>query len=169
MPVQIRKILVATDLSENSRHAFRYAAFMADKFDARITILHVIDDLSTTGIRMLIDYVGEEKWAAIRKEREKGFRGNIRKNIEAFCGEISKEMHGCPFIVENTILREGNPAEEILAEAGKPQYDMVVMGTQGYGFVAGVFMGNTARRVVRRCKKPVTVIPLPETPPPPAE
>ncbi len=159
---QIRKILVATDLSENSRHAFRYAAFMADRFDAGITVLHVIDDLSTTGIRMLIDHVGEEKWAAIRKEREKGFRESIRKNIEAFCGEISKDMPECPFIVENIILREGNPAEEILAEAAKPEYSMVVMGTQGYGIVAGVFIGNTARRVVRRCKIPVTVIPMPE-------
>ncbi len=162
MPVQIRKILFATDLSENSRYAFRYAAFMADKFDAKLTLLHVIDDLSTTGIRMLIDYVGEEKWAAIRKEREKGFQESIRKNIQNFCAEISKDLHGCPFIVENTILREGNPAEEILAEAEKPEYDMVVMGTQGYGLLTGAIIGNTARRVVRRCTKPVTVIRMPQ-------
>jgi len=161
MPVQIRKILFATDLSENARHAFRYAAFMADRFDAKITMLHVIDDLSTTGISMLIDYVGEEKWAAIRKEREKGFRDSIRKNIGSFCEDMSKDLHGCPFIVENTVIREGNPAVEILAEAEKPEYDMVVMGTQGYGLVTGAIIGNTARKVVRRCTKPVTVIRMP--------
>ena len=39
--VQIKKILYATDLSESAVHAFAYAASLADKYGAGITILHV--------------------------------------------------------------------------------------------------------------------------------
>jgi nucleotide-binding universal stress UspA family protein len=39
---------------------------------------------------------------------------------------------------------------------------MVVLGTHGHGILADTLIGGTARRVVRRCKKPVTVVRLPE-------
>jgi len=39
---------------------------------------------------------------------------------------------------------------------------MIVMGTHGYGMFADALIGSTARRVVRRCKKPVMVIRLPK-------
>jgi nucleotide-binding universal stress UspA family protein len=42
---KIKKILYATDLSKNSVYAFRYAIDMAQKLDARIIILHVIEPI----------------------------------------------------------------------------------------------------------------------------
>jgi nucleotide-binding universal stress UspA family protein len=36
------------------------------------------------------------------------------------------------------------------------------MGTQGHGFLEDVLLGSTARRVIRRSKKPVLVVRLPE-------
>ena len=35
--VEIKKILFATDLSENAKHAFSYAADLAQRYDAMIT------------------------------------------------------------------------------------------------------------------------------------
>lgn len=46
---KIEKILFATDLSENAEHAFTYAAAMAEAFEARITVLHVIEKLPPKG------------------------------------------------------------------------------------------------------------------------
>jgi nucleotide-binding universal stress UspA family protein len=40
---QIKNILYATDLSENARYAYNYAASMGQQYGARITILHVIE------------------------------------------------------------------------------------------------------------------------------
>jgi nucleotide-binding universal stress UspA family protein len=67
-------------------------------------------------------------------------------------------MKSCPFIVEDILIKEGIPVDEILKTADSKDCDMVVMGTHGYGMLADALIGSTARRVVRRCKKPVMVI-----------
>ena len=45
---EIKKILYSTDLSENSKFAFSYAASLANRYDAAITILHVLKDAKPT-------------------------------------------------------------------------------------------------------------------------
>ncbi|RPH39313.1 MAG: hypothetical protein EHM87_24285 [Burkholderiales bacterium] len=64
--VEIRKILYTTDLSESARHAFAYAASLANLYGAGITILHVLTDdpVMSMGI---ISYIGEKQWEEIRK------------------------------------------------------------------------------------------------------
>jgi len=52
--------------------------------------------------------------------------------------------------------------EAILAAAAEIGADLIVMGTHGHGTLADVMMGSTARRVLRRSKKPVLVVRLPE-------
>jgi len=42
---EIKKILYATDLSANARYSFGYAASLAHRYGAGITIIHVLDDL----------------------------------------------------------------------------------------------------------------------------
>jgi len=49
-----------------------------------------------------------------------------------------------------------------LQEIENNSYDLVVMGAHGQSALADAVMGSTSRRVVRRCKKPVLVIRLPE-------
>jgi nucleotide-binding universal stress UspA family protein len=57
---------------------------------------------------------------------------------------------------------KGHPADEILTQAEKRNCDLIVMGTQGHGILEDALLGSTARRVVRRSKKPVLVVRLPE-------
>ena len=59
MPMDIKKILYATDLSYNSVNAFDYAISLAIKFDAEITILHVIDEIVGTSADMVRLYLNE--------------------------------------------------------------------------------------------------------------
>jgi nucleotide-binding universal stress UspA family protein len=75
---------------------------------------------------------------------------------------VQAELPACPFITENIIVKIGNPVEEILQEIENNRYDLVVMGAHGQSALADAVMGSTSRRVVRRCKKPVLVIRLPE-------
>ncbi len=158
----IQKILFPTDLSEHARYAFQYAALMANRFDAKLSLMHVIEGIPATGRSLLLDYIGQDKWDELHREKAAGFQEKVRTQMEAFCEEAATEMKDCQFLVENTIVREGYPAEEILREVENNRYDMVVMGSHGQGFMADAFMGNIARRVVRRCKTPVTVIRLPD-------
>ncbi|HIC51665.1 MAG TPA: universal stress protein, partial [Candidatus Marinimicrobia bacterium] len=43
----IKKILITTDFSEFSRYAFGYATTLAEKFEAELIILHVIQPTIT--------------------------------------------------------------------------------------------------------------------------
>ncbi len=43
--VDVKKILYATDLSENARYAFAYAVSLADLYKASITFIHVLSEI----------------------------------------------------------------------------------------------------------------------------
>jgi len=61
----------------------------------------------------------------------------------------------------NIVVR-GNPVEEILKYSEEKNCDLIVMGIHGHGTLVDAMMGSTARRVLRRSKKPVLVVRLPE-------
>ena len=57
---------------------------------------------------------------------------------------------------------EGYPPEKILRKADDLNCDVIVMGTHGKGIIRHSFLGSTAQRVLRRVRKPVFIVPLPE-------
>ena len=159
---EIKKILYTTDLSENARYAFSYAASLANRYGAGITILHVLEDVSDYQDSLVINIIGDEKWNELRKNKGQVVLDTIKKRLEKFCEDVSHELPACPFITDDIIVKIGNPVEEILGEAEVSDCDMVVMGAHGHGILANAMMGSTSRRVLRRCKKPVLVVRLPE-------
>ena len=68
MVPEIKKILFATDLSKNSRHAFNYAISAADKYGATITILHVMEEISPSANIHLKSFIGEESWQELQEK-----------------------------------------------------------------------------------------------------
>lgn len=158
----IKKILYATDLSENSRHAYAYAAGIANRFDATVTILHVIEELSRVTTDRIAIFAGDEVFKKIRKRKEQDVVDIIKKRLDNFCAQASSELPECPFITEETLVKVGMPSDVILEVAHNGKFEMVVMGTQGHSTIIDAMMGSTARRVLRRCKIPVLTVRLPE-------
>jgi nucleotide-binding universal stress UspA family protein len=159
---EIKKIFYATDLSENAQYSFGYAVSLANRYGAGITILHVLEDVSAYQDSLVINVIGKQKWEELRKTNEQKVLDTIKERLEKFCEDVSRELPACPFITDNIIVKIGNPVEEILEEVEASGCDMVVMGTRGHGILANAMMGSTSRRVLRRCKKPVLVVRLPE-------
>ncbi len=159
---KIKNILYATDLSESARHAFSYAALLADSLHAEIAVLHVLEEIPASSKSQLIDYMGEETWNSLRELKRSDFQETIRGRLEDFCKEAGEELTECRNMVRDMLIREGNPSVQILEEMERGDYDMLVIGTHGHGALADALMGGTARRVVRRCAKPVTVVRLPD-------
>ena len=58
---KIKNILYTTDLSENARYAYGYAASLAHRYDALITILHVLE-IRKGYTYDLSNYLGADKW-----------------------------------------------------------------------------------------------------------
>ena len=159
---KINHILYATDLSDNARYAYTYAASLAQQYGAQITILHVIEKLSADTFLQIQGYVGKEKWKKLQQEKQADFVSTIKGRLSNFCDEISNEVDACAFQVDKIIVKEGIPADEILHQAELNDADLIIMGTRGLGFFKEALMGGTARRVVRRSMIPVMVVKLPE-------
>ena len=58
-----------------------------------------------------------------------------------------------------TIVRDGNPKEAILATAKDWSADLIVMGSQGHTGIAALLFGNTAQSVMSHAQCPVEVVP----------
>jgi nucleotide-binding universal stress UspA family protein len=162
MVPEIRKILYATDLSDNARYAFGYAATLADHYDAQVTVLHVLEDISSAFNVHISGYLGEQEWAQLQVEKESALLDTITERLNEFCSGARAEMGDCKFIIEKILAVKGIPAEEILDQAEANAADVIVMGTHGYGVFKDALMGGTARRVVRRSPIPVMVVRLPD-------
>jgi nucleotide-binding universal stress UspA family protein len=158
----IQKILYATDLSENSRHAFAYAAGIANRYGAGVTVLYVIEEWSRYTTDLISVFAGDEEWENIRKRKKQEVIDIIKKRIKNFCSLASGELPECPFITEKTLVKVGLPSNVIIEEAHSGEYQMVVMGTHGHSNLFDSMIGSTARRVLRRCKTPVLTVRLPD-------
>ena len=159
---KIQKILYATDLSENSAYAFRYAVNSAKKHDATIIILHVIEQMSPF-VRSLVDtYIDEEERKKLHDEKMTYAMDRIRNRLQIFCDRELKDDPECVDKIESIEVVEGYPADEILKKADELNCDAIIMGTHGKGFISHAFLGSVAERVLHRARKPVFIIPLPK-------
>ena len=155
---KIKKILYTTDLSDNSAYVLRYAMDSAKKHDAKIIILHVLDIMPAIATTPLT----EEKQHQLHKEKIAYTLDRIQKRLKVFCEKELKDDPECTERVESIEIREGFPAEEILSKADEFNCDVIIMGTHAKGIIANTFLGSTAKRVLRRTRKPVFIIPLPK-------
>ena len=67
--VVVKKILYATDLSENARYAFAYAVSLADLYKASVTMIHVLPEVSAMLDQSVIGYISEDRWQEIKSEQ----------------------------------------------------------------------------------------------------
>jgi nucleotide-binding universal stress UspA family protein len=173
--VQIKKILYATDLSENAVHAFSYAVSLADLYGASITILHVLAEFP--GEEFILNMIDTDTWKEIKmrhysKARDeligtKRDRIAIKEVLLAFSEEAKADAEDQTFVTDEILVKSGVPAEIIVQTAKEQNCDLIVMGTHGHGVIADVLIGSTAKWVVRQSAVPVLVIRLPKAFPSP--
>jgi nucleotide-binding universal stress UspA family protein len=167
--IQIKKILYATDLSENAVHAFSYAVSLANMYGAGITILHVLAEFP--GEEFILNMINTDTWQEIKSRHYSEARDELigkRKDrialkevLQAFSEEANANEEDQTFVTDEILIKNGAPAEIIVQTAKERNCDLVVMGTHGHGVIADVLIGSTARWVVRQSPIPVLVIRLP--------
>ncbi|QTA79355.1 Bile acid:sodium symporter family protein [Desulfonema limicola] len=166
MVPEIRRILFATDMSQTAGHAVRYACSIGHKYNAEVTVLHVIPDIleefsSGAGID-LVEHLGEKKWKEFNKNGIDKARETIRKRIAETSRRVLEEIPRCP-VAEGSILVEvGNPVNRIVSIAESGNYDLVIMGTHGHGKLEEFMIGSVLAGVIKRCSVPVLTAPLPK-------
>jgi nucleotide-binding universal stress UspA family protein len=147
---EIRKILFATDFSDNSRYALAYALSFAKKYDAQLYILHVIQQPSyPLGMYAEISFDAMDKFNRnISQAVEKEMETLREKDLQGFTKYECLIVHGAPFL-------------EILRTAREKEAGLIIVGTHGRTGLDHVLFGSTAEKVVRRAPCPVLSVRLP--------
>jgi nucleotide-binding universal stress UspA family protein len=158
---KIKKILYTTDLSPNSEYVFRYAINSAIKHDAKIVVLYVIEALPPTGQSLLSAYLNTDLQKKLLTKNVEQANDQISKNLRKFCQTELQDDPGAIDRVETIETCEGYPAEVILKEADRLNCDAIVMGNHGKGVISQTFLGSVSKRVLRRTRKPIFIVPLP--------
>lgn len=135
----IDTVVLATDGSESVRRAVAVAVDLAERFEAEVHALYVVD-------------AGEVGSApeAIREE----VRDALREHGEVALADVEGTAGGGI----RTTVREGRPAPEICAYAREVDADVVATGTRGRHGENRFLIGSVAERVVRTCPQPVLTV-----------
>ncbi len=159
---KIQKILYATDLSDNSKRAFGYAASVAQSFGAQMIVLHVVEPINPNTYMQISSMLGEAEWVNLQMGRDSQLSEEIMTRLKQFCLDLQTDLRSFPLNEDQIQIRKGLPVDEIIGIAADEKVDLIVMGTHGYGLVKDALMGGTVRRLVRRSDIPVMVVPDPE-------
>lgn len=143
-----KKILVPTDFSEYSDKALKEAISIAEKFNSKIFLLHVIDKNIQ---QCAVDYCLSQE-VVDQLERE-----SVSKSRELMKDEVSKVSKRAPVEIEYDIKR-GTPYDEILKEQENKEIDLIVIASHGRTGIIGHLLGNVADRVTEKAKSEVLLV-----------
>lgn len=146
----IKKILFATDFSDNSRYALTFALSFAQRYDAMLYVLHVIQQPSyPLGMYAEISFDAMDKFSQSISEA-------VQKEMQTL---KEKDLTGCSKY--ECLIVHGTPFLEILRMAKEKNVELIVVGTHGRTGLDHVLFGSTAEKVVRRAPCPVLSVRLP--------
>lgn len=140
------RLLLPTDMSAGIDNAIDHAIDAANRYDAELHVLYVVDTDSYSS------YPGDE----YVHEFEGLERGLERAGREA-TDEIARRAREAGLETE-TVIRHGRPHEEILQYADEADIDLTVVGSKNRSGEYRRLLGSVAERVVRLANRPVTIV-----------
>ncbi|HSX79402.1 MAG TPA: universal stress protein [Candidatus Saccharimonadia bacterium] len=139
----VHHILVPIDLSPYAEQALDYAIALAQKLQARVTLLSVIQPLLVAG-----PGIGVWPSPVFIPELDTVVTGHL----EAYLARVTAAgLEG------EIVVVHGVPFHEIIETAKARQVDLIIMGTHGRTGLPHVLLGSVAEKVLRLAPCPVLV------------
>lgn len=142
----MKKLLLATDGSEYSLESLQKIIPMAKALEAKLTVLSVAEEFPLL----------------------RGTEGMSKEEIEALVGSINREselglkrareLFEKEGIHVETMIRAGKPAELIIEEAEKGNFDLIILGDTGRGGLKELFLGSVSNKVVHQARTDVMIV-----------
>ena len=156
----IKHILYATDLSDNARQVLGYAVLLANSLEASLTVIHVIEKTSPKAELMIQAFLGYRSKEEMQKQSRDKLSIEIKAELKKMCDELGCELPSCRFTLSNIIVEFGSPGEILLGHAESGSYDFIVAGRYDYGLIDWLFMGHSAKGMLRHSPIPLLQIPF---------
>jgi nucleotide-binding universal stress UspA family protein len=136
----LERVLFPTDFSDNAEGAFGFVERLVTAGARRVTLLHVQD---------------RSRLGKYLEHRLAEFNATDQARLDRLRDRLLKL--GAEDV--DTAMPYGHPAGEALAASRRPGVSLVVMGSQGRGFLREVFVGSVSHHMARRSAAPVLLIP----------
>ena len=138
-----RHILLAIDFGPSSDTATDAAVELAQKFEAKLTLVHVWGVLPY--VYSGETFSGADLMTPIQEAAEKALRdalSSVQKKVPQAEG----------------LLRQGAPVVELIAQINESKADLVILGTHGRRGLSHFVLGSVAEQVVQRSPVPVLTL-----------
>ncbi len=159
MTPEIKTIIYASDLGAHTRPVFRHAILLAQKLDAKIVVVHVMEPLGTTAKAVIETYIPNGNYKQLHDEGFTKTRDLMKARIEKACEEELGVTATDSHIIEDVEVLEGVPAQVLYKEAQKRGAQLIVLGSHGHSRLGELLIGSTARRLTQISKIPVLLVP----------
>ena len=146
METRITRILVPVDFSSQSEEAVRYAASLARMANARVEMVHVVQDPFMAMVSSPEAYIPDVT----------ELLNSLTERATSLLEQLKvKELTG---VSTESIVLHGEPSRRIVDYAVDWGADLIVMGTHGRTGLSHVVLGSVAERVVRHAQCPVLTV-----------
>lgn len=137
----IKNIITPVDLEEHSNKILEYAAYMADKLGARLTLIHVVEPFHS-----MVDI--ELGSSTLDKYME-----NRLQTASEFLEKLAAPYPEC-----TTEILQGVTVDAIVDFAKSKKAEMIIIGTHGSKGIEKLLLGSVAERVVKNAHCPTLVM-----------
>lgn len=139
----MKNILLVTDLSPTAAHAARYAAWLAEALDARLTLM--------SAYRAALVFAG----TSISDSSEDRLPELVCRRLEEMAMKLGKV--GGQSV--SLLARPGDPVPAILSAAREIDADLIVAGRAGVGHTHLSTFGTTVVSLARKTTIPLLIVP----------
>jgi nucleotide-binding universal stress UspA family protein len=137
--LNIKRIVVAVDLSTHSKRTATYAAQFAKTFGASVTLVHAFAPERIT------EFTTEE----VHERYELDMR-DTERDLDKLAASVRETYPDC-----NTEFRIGDPAVEVNLIAKDLNADLIITASHNAGFLSRLFGTDQAPRILHRAECPV--------------
>lgn len=156
----IKTILWATDLGAYTPVILQHAAQMAAQHDASIVVVHAVEPLSTMADAVVRAFLPDEAQQALelggKDKILQCIRDSVIQNLEDDYVDGNDGLRN----IRDVCVREGRPADVILAEARRCRADLIIMGSHSRSAEHPAVLGSVAAKVLQLAPVPVYMVPM---------
>jgi nucleotide-binding universal stress UspA family protein len=143
--VKVKKVLIAMDYDETSKKVAEEGFSIATAMNAETILLHVVsaDSVYYSAYTYMFEFQVE-------------VLNDLKVSTQIFLDKVKKHL-GDQSI--QTVLKEGDIADNILKTAKELDVDMIVIGSHSRKWLETIFLGSQAQSVLERTSLPLLIIP----------
>ena len=159
---KIRNILFAAGLGQETSYVLGYALSLAQKYEARIHIVHSHEALNITDqglaeIYMLQEGVEDAFEKSLLDTEEK-----VAAYLEELCRQELEKYSAAADLIAGIRISRHAPKAAILSAAEDFAVDLIVMGSHRHLVVTDALLGSTTMKILHSAKVPVLVVRIPQ-------